>query len=534
MSALEKQIEGVVPHQVSANTHVNNNDKLMELMGKVSALERVQATIEFNLDGTIAAANENFLSAFGYELSEIKGEHHRIFCDPAFINTLDYKRFWEKLNRGEFDTGEYKRYGKNGKEIWINASYNPIFNAEGKVYKIVKFASDITKEKMLSLEVNAKMNAIDKAQAVIEFNLDGIVVSANENFLKTVGYDINEIRGKHHRMFCDEEYTNSMSYRNFWEKLNRGELDAGEYKRRGKGGKEIWINASYNPVFNADGKVYKVVKFATDITAMKRMISSIEETAAALSGASTELTATSSEMSNTASRTSGESNKAAVATEEMATGVQLVATNMEEMVASIKEIARSANESSQMAKNTLERAKQTNNTITKLGTSSREIGDVIKVISSIAQQTNLLALNATIEAARAGEAGKGFAVVANEVKELAKQTARATDDITNKIGAIQKDTHDAVGAISGISEAVEKLNGISGVIAAAVEEQTATTNEVSRVVAESRKGVESITATIKIVSSAATESSASSAQTLAASKELAQLAERLSALVKKV
>jgi methyl-accepting chemotaxis protein len=205
---------------------------------------------------------------------------------------------------------------------------------------------------------------------------------------------------------------------------------------------------------------------------------------------------------------------------------------MEEMVASIKEIARSTHESSQMAKTTLTRATETNATIAKLGTSSQEIGDVIKVISSIAQQTNLLALNATIEAARAGEAGRGFAVVANEVKELAKQTAKATNDITNKIGAIQSDTKLAVDAIGGISAAVEKLNGISGVIAAAVEEQTATTNEVSRVVVESKKGVESIAATIKIVSVASSESSTASGQTLQASKDLSLLAERLTALIK--
>jgi DNA-binding response OmpR family regulator len=255
-----------------------------------------------------------------------------------------------------------------------------------------------------------------------------------------------------------------MAYRQFWENLNRGQLDAGEYLRIGKGKKQVWINASYNPILNADGKVYKVVKFATDITSVKNMIQQIEKTAVALSTSSAELTTTSTGMSGLATRTSQESQAAAVAASQVASGVQIVATNMEEMVASIKEIARSAIESSQMAKNTAERAKQTNHTITKLGTSSQEIGNVIKVISSIAQQTNLLALNATIEAARAGEAGKGFAVVANEVKELAKQTAKATDEITNKIGAIQKDTRDAVDAIGGISEAVEKLNGIAGSI----------------------------------------------------------------------
>jgi methyl-accepting chemotaxis protein len=511
----------------------NEQDLEANLQAVVNAISRSQAMIEFSLDGTILTANDNFLKTIGYDLNDIQGKHHRMFCESSVSSSSEYRAFWDKLNRGEFDAGEYKRIGKSGKEVWINASYNPIFNAEGKPYKVVKFATDITAQKLKNAEQDGKIAAISKAQAMIEFNLDGSILTANENFLVTLGYDLSEIKGKHHRMFCEPEYTQSSEYRMFWDKLNRGEFDTGEYKRIGKGGKVIWINASYNPIFNADGKPFKVVKFASDISEMKKLIASIEETASALSGASSELTATATEMSGNAARTSRESNTASAAAQQVSTGVQTVATNMEEMVASIKEIGRSTNESSQMAKMTMQKAQESNATVTKLGVSSQEIGDVIKVISSIAQQTNLLALNATIEAARAGEAGKGFAVVANEVKELAKQTAKATGDITNKIGAIQNDTRLAVDAIAGISQAVEKLNGISGVIAAAVEEQTATTNEISRVVLESKKGVESIASTIKMVSGAATESTASCEQTLGASKELAQLAEKLSALVKK-
>ncbi|MBX7231820.1 MAG: PAS domain-containing methyl-accepting chemotaxis protein [Bdellovibrionales bacterium] len=508
-------------------------NKSAEFEGKMNAVSKSQAIIEFNLDGTIINANDNFLNTLGYSLAEIQGKHHRMFCETTYANSYEYKGFWEKLNRGEFDSGEYKRIGKNGKEIWIHASYNPIFNANGKVYRVVKFATDITQEKLLALETEFKMNAISKAQAIIEFNLDGSIITANNNFLTTVGYDLGEIKGKHHRMFCDPDYASSAQYRAFWEKLNRGELDAGEYKRIGKGGKEIWINASYNPILDVSGRPIKVVKYATDITDLKKMIQSIEETATSLSAASTELTATATEMASTATKTNRESISASKAAEEVATGVQTVATNVEEMVASIKEIARSTNESSQMAKTTLQKAQESNSTVLKLGTSSQEIGDVIKVISSIAQQTNLLALNATIEAARAGEAGKGFAVVANEVKELAKQTAKATNDITLKISAIQNDTQSAVEAIGGISQAVEKLNGIAGVIAAAVEEQTATTNEISRVVIQSKKGVESIAGTVKMVSMASTESTAASNQTLEASKALSQIAQRLTNLVRK-
>ncbi len=268
------------------------------------------------------------------------------------------------------------------------------------------------------------------------------------------------------------------------------------------------------------------------ITERVMIATTMEETANQLGAASEELSATATQLNSNANLTTEQSNAAAANTEEVSKGVQIVATNTEEMVASIKEISRNTSDAANIAKDTLTKAKDTNQTIQKLGVSSEEIGNVIKVISSIAQQTNLLALNATIEAARAGEAGKGFAVVANEVKELAKQTAKATEDITNKIGTIQGDTKLAVSAITEIGDFIEKLNSISVSIAAAVEEQTATANEVARVVKESNKGVEGIADVVRNVSQAAQQSSAGSSQTLEAAKSLSQLAEKLQNLVK--
>jgi methyl-accepting chemotaxis protein len=237
--------------------------------GQIAAISKSQAVIEFNLDGTVRGANENFLNCLGYTLEEVKGQHHRMFCDPKYVQTPEYKQFWDKLNRGEFDAGEYKRIGKGGKEIWIQASYNPIFDASGKPVKVVKYATDVTAQKLQNADYQGQLAAIGKSQAVIEFNMDGSVLTANDNFLSCLGYALSEVKGQHHRMFCEPAYTQSGEYRAFWDALNRGEYQAAEYKRLGKGGREIWIQASYNPILDLNGKPFKVVKYATDITEQK-------------------------------------------------------------------------------------------------------------------------------------------------------------------------------------------------------------------------------------------------------------------------
>ncbi|MGD9065806.1 MAG: PAS domain S-box protein [Desulfobacterales bacterium] len=237
-----------------------------DLLAVYQALDRVQAIIEFELDGTVISANGNFLRMFGYDLDEIVGKHHRIFCDPGYAESPQYTEFWQKLGRGEYDAAEFKRLTKGGQEIWLRASYTPVFGMEGKPVKVVKFATNVTASKLQTAEYEGKIEAINRVQAVIEFELDGTVISANENFLHIFGYRLEEIVGKHHRIFCDTGYADSPQYAKFWQKLGRGEYDAGEFKRINKDGSEVWLQASYNPIFDMDGKPLKIVKFASDIT----------------------------------------------------------------------------------------------------------------------------------------------------------------------------------------------------------------------------------------------------------------------------
>ncbi|MBU6153806.1 MAG: PAS domain-containing methyl-accepting chemotaxis protein [Bdellovibrionales bacterium] len=502
-----------------------------ELKVRTDIMNLTSIVSESNLRGDILSVNEKFCEVSKYSKEELIGKPHNTTRHPDMPKEV-FKELWSTIGRGKIFRGVVKNRAKDGTPYYVDAVIAPIMGDNGKPKKYLGVRYDITEAEIERQNMRGIFRAIDASFAYIEFDTQGMILSANKVFQEAMGYSVEELKNRHHKSFCEQSLVNSNEYAQFWENLRAGKPQSGIFKRLTKSGKEIWLQAVYSPVTDETGRVAKVVKIATDVTSQQKMIFSIQETATALSAASNELTATATEMTNTANRTNQESQSAAAASEQVATGVQTVATNMEEMVASIKEISRSTNESSQMAKLTMQKAQESNATIVKLGVSSQEIGDVIKVISSIAQQTNLLALNATIEAARAGEAGKGFAVVANEVKELAKQTAKATNDITNKIGAIQGDTKNAVEAIGGISLAVEKLNGIAGVIAAAVEEQTATTNEISRVVVESKKGVESIASTVRTVSMASVESTAASNQTLAASKELAMLAEKLNALVK--
>lgn len=508
------------------------------MRGVLAAIDSAYAFIEFDIKGNVITANPNFLKTLGYELHEITGKHHQMFVEPSFANSPAYPQFWKDLNAGISKADVFKRIAKDGHEVWIQAVYAPVKDEMGRVTKIVKIATDVTAAKLQNADYQGQINAISKAQSVIEFNLDGTILTANDNFLNMVGYRLEEIKGQHHSLFVDRAYSASAEYKDFWRSLKEGKFQQAEFKRYGKGGKELWIEASYNPIFDLNGKPFKVVKFAPDISArklaeqhLKATLAAANQSSQAIASAAEELTATSQQMSSNSEETAEQSNVVASAAEQVSKNVATVATSAEEMSACVKEIAKNANEAAKVATTAVRVAEETNQTVAKLGESSIEIGKVIKVITSIAQQTNLLALNATIEAARAGEAGKGFAVVANEVKELAKQTAAATEDISGKIEAIQTDTKGAVTAIAQIGKVISQINDFANTIASAVEEQSVTTNEIARNAGEAAKGSTEISKNIANVSQAAKNTTEGANNTLTAATELAKLAADLKKVV---
>jgi len=495
--------------------------------GMLAALDKVQAVIEFGMDGVIQDANANFLATVDYRLEDIVGRHHSLFVDPTEAQGAGYRAFWERLGRGEFDAGQYRRLGRNGKEVWIQASYNPILDAAGRPFKVVKYATDITAQKLEAANFSGQIDAINKAQAVIEFNLDGTIQNANENFVGAVGYRLEDIVGRHHSLFVDPEYAASAEYRRFWEKLGRGEYDAGQYRRLGKDGREIWIQASYNPILDSNGRPFKVVKYATDITAQKRVAERVTQISGIVASAASQMRATAEGMAVTAEETTRQAGMVASAAEITSVNVQTVSSAGEELTASIGEIARQVAESSSISQHAVTEADKASDSIRSLAQAAQKIGNVVTLINDIAGQTKLLALNATIEAARAGEAGKGFAVVASEVKSLSDQTARATHEISSQVSAMQSATQTSVGAIGGITDTIRKVADIASAIAGAVEEQSAATREIAANVTQVAEGTRQVSSSIAGVNAAAVQTSDASADLLKASGELAQQAEAL-------
>jgi len=491
---------------------------------KIDALDRSLAMIEFDPKGRILAANANFCKALGYEAREIIGQHHSLFVEPDYAASQAYRDFWSQLGRGEFDAREYLRLGKGGKEVWIQASYNPVKNAAGQVTKVLKVATDITARKEVEAERAAKLDAVERVQATIEFATDGVILNANENFLSVVGYALSEIKGKHHSMFVDPAYAASPAYAEFWRKLNAGEFVAEEFKRIGKGGKAVWIQASYNPVFDAKGRVVKVVKFATEVTGR---VDAVEKIAVALArlaandlsyrmaasidaqfarvrddfnSAVAALDETIGAVASSTQNVSAGADEISSASDDLSRRTEQQAASLEETAAALDQITATVGRSADGAKRASEAATSARVDATKSGEivreavmamdgierSSSQINQIIGVIDEIAFQTNLLALNAGVEAARAGEAGRGFAVVAQEVRALAQRSADAAKEIKVLIAnsSIQvergvKLVGDTGRALNSIVGKVSEIDTLIGEIAQSSREQATGLGEVN-------------------------------------------------------
>lgn len=376
--------------------------ELFRSQAVLNAFNKAMAIIEFKPDGTIIRANENFLKTVGYTLDEVVGKHHKIFCDSETINSPDYTQFWSDLRAGITQSGLFKRVTKSGKDVFLEASYMPVFDKDGKVEEVIKSASDITERRLGNMDVESTLAAASASMALISFKPDGTIISANENFLKTTGYSLNELKGKHHRILCQSKYANSPEYAKFWQDLRDGIFQSGKFVRVAKDGELIYLEASYNPIRDYKGHVYKVVKFASDITAQVKSDHDRQELIADLAVKNDSLTKDGDEV-------------------------------IEKTVTNVQNIAEMMSTSS--------------NLVGSLNAQSDEITSVIQTIKDIAEQTNLLALNAAIEAARAGAHGRGFAVVADEVRNLAERTASSVNEITTTINAIRNVTSDVVANI---------------------------------------------------------------------------------------
>lgn len=518
-----------------------------KLADDVDAISASQAMIWFKPDGTVISANENFCKTLGYELSEIVGKHHRMFCEDAIRNSPDYASFWNDLANGKFKSGQFRRQTKTSQDVWIEATYNPVFHRQ-KIVRILKLASDITKTKIQALDDNNRLRAIDQSQAIIEFEPDGRVFKANDNFLKAMGYEESEVLGQHHSMFCDATYRTSSDYQRFWERLRAGEYIADNFMRVGKGGRKVWIQAAYTPVFSSRGVVYKVAKVATDITARMVAVETIGKAIGRL--ASGDLTVEITDKIDTAlEQTRIDFNNAARSLESTVGSIQHsaevlaanaevirsvsdnIARNTEQQAASVEETAAAIDHITTTVRDSSSRAAEASQLVAatrtsaevsgqivddatdamgKIEESSKEIENIISVIDEIAFQTNLLALNAGVEAARAGEAGKGFAVVAQEVRELAQRSAKAAKEIKALIAASAGSVNHGVKLVAQTGEAlrdiVQKVLEVDGnvqAISAAARDQTIGINEINASIGTLDKGAQTNAATVEEANAAA-------------------------------
>jgi methyl-accepting chemotaxis protein len=516
----------------------------------LQALDRSLAITEFDPNGKIISANENFCRALGYDFSEIKGQHHSMFVEPSYARSSEYQAFWAKLRRGEFDAREYKRIGKGGREVWIQASYNPVKTSKGAILKVIKVATDITAEKLRNVEFEGKINAISRVQGVIEFTPNGQTITANETFLNILGYRLDEIKGQHHRVFVEPAFAQSLEYREFWRKLNEGEFVAGEFKRIGKGGKEVWIQASYNPIFDLNNRVIKITKFATDVTERVRAVKEIgaglvrladnnlnqqierpfmpdlEKLRSDYNLALGKMKSTLLQIAERIGAIQTGTNEMSTAaddlsqrTEQQAEILEKTATALDEITATVKKSAEGAAHARQVvtaadddAKKSAVVVRQAVEAMGAIAKSAQQIGEIIGVIDEIAFQTNLLALNAGVEAARAGDSGRGFAVVASEVRALAQRSAKAAKKIKGLIWASTTEVERGVKLVAETGRSLERIvaqvaeiNNVVTEIAAGAREQASELDEINNAINQMDKATQQNAAMVE-ESTAATHS----------------------------
>ncbi|KQB15596.1 PAS domain-containing methyl-accepting chemotaxis protein [Rhodobacter capsulatus] len=475
-------------------TEKTQQTKRMEAM--MQAICRSAAVIEFTLDGTVTEVNENFLNVTGYTAAEVIGKPHSLFMPAGKTDLPDYAQFWARLRAGELIEGEFLRQAKDGKDIWLRATYNPLFGLEGKLTGIVKFAYDVTEAKKVALDQAGQITALNRSQATIEFDMNGNALTANDIFLRTFGYALPEVVGKHHSFFLDAEDRDSPAYRSFWADLRAGQPQVGEFRRIGKSGQEVWIQASYNPILDAEGRPYKVVKFATDITARKAAILDFQRAIAALSegeldhrldramtgefealrqhyneaiGRMAELVGS---ILDSAQSIQSETESLSGASAELGRRTETQAASLEETAAAINQLASSVESSSSGARNAagaVGKARQrstegrrvvqeTISAMNDIARSSEQISRITSVIDDIAFQTNLLALNAGVEAARAGETGRGFAVVASEVRALAQRSSEAAREIAELIETSGRQVRQGVDLVNSSGQALGEID----------------------------------------------------------------------------